>query len=185
MKLIHVSIFAFALVCLVQMTPLAGRAQTPGAVYRSDTYAVSVFMEKKTVPVSLAPIVSLAIKNISDRIISRDDCSSLPRVWVQGEHGEPPTTYRERDATQRLQPGESPLPCTLNIDWSIAPGETLTKHILLKYLYDLSQPGEYSVYLEFPTGDGWLRTNTVNFSVVADKSAPDKHEPSAVSGPGQ
>lgn len=172
MKLAPVSGFAFALVCFVLADPHNGRAQTSGAVSHSDTYAVSISMEKQTFTSDQDAIVTLAIKNISDKIISRDDCSSDPRVWIQGEHGEPPTTYRERFATQRLQPGEPELACTLNMSWSLAPGETLTRHILLKYLYDLHAPGKYSVYVEFPTGDAWLRTNTVTFQVIAPEAPP-------------
>ena len=87
-----------------------------------------------------------------------------------GEHGEPPTTYRERFATMRLLPGEAPLDCTLNMTWSLAPGESLTKQILLKYLYDLHEPGKYSVFVEFPTGESWLRTNTVTFHLAAGEA---------------
>lgn len=172
MKLVHVSGLVFALVCCVVAGSHCGRAQVPGAVDQAHTYAVSISMEKETFASDQDAIVNLAIKNISDKVISRDDCSSYPKVWVQGEHGEPPTTYRERDATMRLLPGEAPLACTLNMTWSLAPGETLTKHILLEYLYDLHQPGKYSVYVEFPTGDGLLRTNTVTFQVAAGEAPP-------------
>ncbi len=170
MKPFVISAMAIALVALADSNGI--RAQTPGAVSQSDTYAVSISMEKETATVPDAPIVVLAIKNISDKTISRDDCSSDPRTWVQGEHGEPPTTYRERFATMRLLPGEPPLDCTLNLSWSLAPGETLTKQILLKYLYDLHEPGKYSVFVEFPTGESWLRTNTVTFHVVAKDPSP-------------
>ena len=169
MKQIRASGFAFAIICLVMADPRIGDAQTPDAAYSSDTYAVSISMEKEAVLASQSPIVLLAIKNIGPKRIDRDDCSSDPRVWVQGEHGEPPTTYRERFSTWRLLPGEPELACTLNMTWSLAPGETLIKHILLKYLYDLRLPGKYSVYVEFPTGEGWLRTNTVNFHVTAEE----------------
>jgi hypothetical protein len=160
------------LVCLALADTRVHRAQTPGAVYRSDTYAVSISMEKETVAASQPPIVSLAIRNMSDKVISRDDCSSAPRAWVQGEHGEPPTTYRERFSTQRLQPGEPDLACTLNMSWSLAPGETRKVQVLLQYLYDLHEPGKYSVYLEYPAPEGWLRTNTATFRVVPE----DEHK---------
>ncbi len=172
MRLIHLSVFAFLLICLLPADPHNVRAQTPGAVAQSDLYAVSISMEKETTAGAEGPIVALAIKNISDKTISRDGCSSDPRTWVQGEKGEPPTTYRERFATMRLLPGEPPLECTLNLSWSLAPGETLTKQILLRYLYDLHEPGKYSVFVEFPTGDSWLRTNTVTLHVVVGDVPP-------------
>jgi hypothetical protein len=172
MELNSVSSLGVALICLFASDPCGILAQTPEAVFRSDTYAVSIAMDKETVGEAESQVVNLAIKNVSSKRIDRDDCSSDPRVWVAGEHGEPPTTYRERFATMRLLAGEAPLACTLNMAWSLAPGETLTKHILLKYLYDLKEPGKYSVFVEFPTGEGWLRTNTVTFQVVPDKRDP-------------
>jgi hypothetical protein len=181
MRQIRISGYAFALVCLALADPRKGDTQTLGVVFHSDTYAVSISMEQETVPGSESPIVLLAIRNASSERISRDDCSSDPRVWVQGEHGEPPTTYRERFSTLRLLPGEPDLACTLNNTWSLAPGETLTKHVLLKYLYDLHEPGSYSVYIEFPTGEGWLRTNTVNFRVMAEGPSQAAHNGSPTS----
>jgi hypothetical protein len=148
-----------------------GRAQTPNAVYHSNSYAVSISMEGETFTPKVKftpsepPSVNLVIRNISDQQIALNDCAIMPRVWVQGEHGEPPTTYREREATMRLLPGEAPLSCTLNMTYSLAPGESMTKHVLLRYLYDLHETGKYSVYLEFPVPDGWLRTKAVDFFV--------------------
>ena len=163
MKPIHVqfliaTLIAFATICLN-----SANGQTPDAVTHSGTYAISISMDKG--PAYPPPSVLLVIKNVSDKRINTDDCSTYPRVWVQGEHGEPPTTERERDATARLQPGDHGLSCTLNMSWSLDPGESKEKHILLNYLYDLHQPGKYSVYVEFPVPEGWLRSNTTQFEV--------------------
>ena len=168
MRVTPVLVTTAAVLGLLVSDPYGCLAQSAEVVYRSSTYAVSITMEKEAVAGAESPIVNLAIKNISNNRIDRDDCSSDPRVWVLGEHGEPPTTQRERFATMRLLPGEAPLACTLNLTWSLAPGETLTKHIVLKYLYDLHEPGRYTVFVEFPTDEGWLRTNTVSFHVVAE-----------------
>jgi hypothetical protein len=179
MKQISFSAFAFAIICLLLTAPWTGDAQTPDAIYHSDIFAVTISMEMKAASASQSPIVRLAIRNISQEPISRDDCSSDPRVWVQGEHGEhgePPTTYRERFSTMRLLPGEPELPCTLNNTWSIAPGQTYVKHILLKYLYDLQEPGKYSVYVEFPVRGRWLRTNTVDFQLTPEESSREKRD---------
>ncbi|MFZ0303817.1 MAG: hypothetical protein WAL75_14100 [Terracidiphilus sp.] len=175
MKQIKVPVLIAALAFLITQGPHDLFAQAPDVIYHSGLYAVNISME--TVADSHSPIVSLAIKNVSGKRIDRDDCSSDPRVWVQGEHGEPPTTYRERFATMRLLPGEPELACTLNMSWSLAPGESMTKHILLKYLYDLHQPGKYSVFIDFPTGEGLLRSNTVTFEVMPEGRPEDKHQP--------
>ena len=165
------------LVCLILADLHASRAQTPDAVNHSDTFAVSISMEKETASASQSPTVTFVIKNISDKRIDRDDCSSNSRVWIQGEQGEPPTTYRERAPTLRLLPGEPELACTLNMSWSLAPRESRIVHVLLSYLYDLHQPGKYSVYLEFPAPEGWLRTNIVTFHVVPEDQPEDRHQP--------
>lgn len=181
MKAIRIWGLTFVITGLVWANTRTGNAQTPNAVYHSDAYAVSISMEKEIIPASQSPIVSLVIKNISDKRIDRNDCSSDPRVWVRGEHGEPPTRYRERFSTQRLLPGEPDLACTLNMTWSLAPGEVRTEHFLLKYLYDLHNPGKYSVYVEFPTEAGWLRANKVDFQVLAEGSVQDERDASAAS----
>jgi hypothetical protein len=129
-------------------------------------------MEKKQVQAGESPRVSLVIENVSDENIDLNDCFDEPRVWVQGEHGEPPTTYRERWSTSRLLPGEPELACTLNMTHRLAPGDSITRHIILNYLYDLHQPGKYSMYVEFPSKEGWLRTDPMDFEVLAaDHSA--------------
>jgi len=163
MKLLQVRRFAVILISLVTTLLSSASGQTPDAVSHSDTYAVSISMDKG--PTYPPPSVLLVLKNISDKRINTDDCSTYPRVWVQGEHGEPPTTERERDATLRLQPGDHALACTLNMSWSLDPGESREKHILLNYLYDLHEPGKYSVYVELPVPEGWLRSNTAQFEV--------------------
>ena len=163
MKLLQVQPLAAILLFLVMASLNSASGQTPEAVYHSDTYTISISMDKGlTYP---PPSVLLVLKNISDKRINTDDCSTYPKVWVQGEHGEPPTTERERDATLRLQPGDHALACTLNMSWSLDPGESREKHILLNYLYDLHEPGKYSVYVEFPVPEGWLRSNTTQFQV--------------------
>jgi hypothetical protein len=57
---------------------------------------------------------------------------------------------------------------------SIAPGSVDSQKYDLSYFYDLSKPGDYSVYLEIydPAGpkDGsghWLRTNTAKLEIHA------------------
>ena len=163
LKPIHVRSFMAMLISFAPVLFNSANGQTPDAVNHSDTYAVSISMDKgMTYP---PQSVSLVLKNISDKRINTDDCSTYPRVWVQGEHGEPPTTERERDATLRLQPGDHALACTLNMSWSLDPGELREKHILLNYLYDLHEPGKYSVYVELPVPEGWLRSNTTQFEV--------------------
>ena len=90
-------------------------------------------------------------------------------VHVMGEKGEPPTTYRQRDATHRLLPGEAPLKRTLYNPWIISPRAGDTHHWLLDAFYDLSAPGKYTLYFDVrdPKTGEILRSNTVPFTVIA------------------
>jgi hypothetical protein len=177
MKRIQVPSLLTVSIFFLMASPHEALAQTSGFVSHSDTYAVSISMETEKVTTSQSPSVAFAIKNISSKPTGSTDCASDPRVWVQGANGEPPTTYRERASTLRLRPGEPELACTLNMSWSLAPGESRILHVLLDYLYDLHQPGKYSVYLEFPAPEGWLRTNTVTFYVVPEVRSGEKQNP--------
>lgn len=137
--------------------------------HKSNTLYLTVAMEKQTLPVGQPPRVVLTIKNLTDHSIPvpGDGCGAYTRVWVQGERGEPPTTLRERHDTGRLPPGEADLPCTLNASEPLVPGESTTRTFMLEYLYDLRVPGKYTAYLEVPSPEGWLRTDTVTFQIVA------------------
>jgi hypothetical protein len=110
----------------------------------------------------------LTVTNLSDQDLELCPWSDSCTVHVMGEKGEPPTTYRQRDATHRLLPGEAPLERTLYVGWFIAPGKTDTHHWILDVLYDLGTPGEYTLYFEVqdPKTREMLRSNTVPFSVA-------------------
>ena len=111
----------------------------------------------------------LTITNLSDQVLELCPWSDSCTVHVIGEKGEPPTTYRQRDATHRLLPGEAPLGRTLYAGWFIAPGKTDTHHWILKDLYDLSAPGKYTLYFDVrdPKTEEMLRSNTAPFTVAA------------------
>ena len=111
----------------------------------------------------------LTVTNLSDENLELCPWSDSCIVHVMGEKGEPPTTYRQRDATHRLLPGEAPLERTLYAGWFIAPGKADTHHWILNALYDLSTPGKYKLYFEVqdPKTREMLRSNTVPFSVAA------------------
>lgn len=174
--LISVAVFAavFAPACL----RLAGQEVIPA--HKSNIFRLIVAMEKQILPVGQPPRVVLTIKNLTDSLIRvpGDGCRQGVRVWVQGEHGEPPTTARERQATERLLPGDARLECTVVADSRpLDPGESTTRTFLLEFLYDLQVPGKYNMYLDVPSPEGWLRTDTVTFQIVAEEPPPTKNNP--------
>jgi hypothetical protein len=149
-------------------------AQKVIPAHESNYLLVTIAMEKERVHVGESPIVTMVIENVSDETINLNDCMDDPRVWVQGAHGEPPTTYRERFSTGRLLPGEPDLACTLNMTYSVAPGASITRHIILDSFYDLREPGKYTVYVEFPSREGLLRTDPIKFEILAAEPVSTK-----------
>jgi hypothetical protein len=94
------------------------------------------------------------------------------RAHVEGEKGEAPTTYVQRAITHRLRPGEAELRADEQFLWTISPGESDIHKFKLDYLYDLSVPGKYTVYIEVmdpstlkSSTQKWLHTNTVQFTM--------------------
>ena len=175
--------------CLVVATLVAvlasfavANAQSDVLPNRSDTFAIRISMDKETLQTGQPPRVRLMIWNLTDLWIAMpgDECKGqTPRVWIQGEHGEPPTTARERVDTGRPLPGDQRLDCTLNVGYPMlspaaTPADTATRTFLLEYLYDLRTPGKYSVYIEVPSPKGWVRSNTATFQVVAGEPPTSK-----------
>ena len=160
----------------------AASAQSNEIANQSDTFAIRIAMEKEMLQIGQPPRVRLTIWNLTDLWIKMpgDPCAGqATRVWVQGEHGEPPTTSRERMDTGRPLPGDQPLFCTLNAGYPLlspasTPADTATETYLLEYLYDLRSPGKYTVYLDVPCPKGWVRSNTVTFQIVAGEPQPTK-----------
>jgi hypothetical protein len=113
------------------------------------------------------------VKNLTDESIIIHNY--MYRVYVEGDKGEPPTTLFQRQMTWRLKPGDVSLPTDEHAVWNIAPERSDDMKFQLAYLYDLSVPGEYSVYAEVvdPSSQKWLRTNTVKFKVQAPTQKGD------------
>jgi hypothetical protein len=128
---------------------------------------VTIAMEKKQVHVGESPKVIVTIENLSDHALCANGCCPEDMFYVQGEKGEPPTTYVERVETQRLLPGERDMPCGPGPGLIAYPGGTAKTTALLSYFYDLSAPGKYTVYVEIPSAEGVLRTDPVEFEILA------------------
>jgi hypothetical protein len=143
--------------------------------HKSNTLYLTIAMEKERVRAGESPKALLTLMNLTDHVIQIGDCANPPTlVWVQGERGDPPTTAWGRGAMGRLLPGEPELPCTLNVPFPLSPGATTTRGFILGAFYDLHEPGRYKVYLDVPSAEGLLRTDTVAFEVTAGDPAKDK-----------
>lgn len=117
----------------------------------------------------------MAIENISSNEVWFSTASNLYRIHVTGKDGDPPKTELHRHILGDFRPGDGPdLMEGPVVGRSIAPGVADAQKYDLTYFYDLSKPGDYSVYLELydltgpKDGSGhWLRTNTTKFEIVA------------------
>jgi hypothetical protein len=155
--------------------PIPSRAQSAPATSETDSVSVHVALQKSSYAVGEKPIAVLAIKNIGSEAIWFSNNLHLQRIHVTRKDGEPPKTELHRHLLGDFRPGDGPgLLSGPVIGRSIAPGTVYLHSYDLTYFYDLSKPGNYSVYIEIydPQGakDGsghWLRTNTAQFEMVA------------------
>jgi hypothetical protein len=150
-------------------------AQTAPAANQSDSTSIRIEVQKDHFAAGEKPIVIMTIKNISQHEVWFSTNPSLHRIHVTRRDGEPPKTELHRHLLGDFRPGDGPelMPGPV-ISRPIAPGSLDSQQYDLARYYDLSAPGDYSVYLEIydPAGpkDGsghWLRTNTVKFEMQA------------------
>ncbi|HEY2468051.1 MAG TPA: hypothetical protein VGI45_09435 [Terracidiphilus sp.] len=131
----------------------------------NDSLAVWIEMQKEQVPMGQEPWAIVTMKNMSHRPVT----IHRYRVHVEGKDGEPPTTRIQREMSDTLRPGEMPLPVTVNAGpETVEPDASCVRKFQLRYLYNLSAPGKYTIYAEVmdPSSDRWVRTKPVTFEMV-------------------
>jgi hypothetical protein len=153
--------------------PIPSRAQAAPA-NQPDSVSLHLSFQKSSYAIGEKPIAVMTMKNISSNEIWFNDALYLVRIHVTSKDGEPPKTELHRHILGDFRPGDGPDLRSDSVGRDIAPGAVDAQKYDLTYFYDLSKPGDYSVYLELydPTGpkDGsghWLRTNTAEFKMTA------------------
>ncbi len=173
-------VLRMATIAVIAVKCISLEAQTATSTIQSDSIAVSIAMERAQVQIGQSPKVLLTMKNLTDQPLQVINCPAM-KIYVQGENGEPPTTRFERDFTNRLLPGEAPLMCNDMAATVIDPHGSYTRSAELKYFYDLSLPGKYTVHVEVPSAQRneivWLRTNTAQFEILASTTVLHKETP--------
>ena len=155
--------------------PIPLGAQSAPAANQPDSVWIHISLQKSSYAIGEKPIAVLAIKDVSSEPIWFSNNRYLERIHVTRKDGEPPKTELYRHILGDFRPGDGPgLLSGPVVGRSIAPGSLDSQKCDLAAFYDLSTPGDYSVYIEIydPQGpqDGsghWLRTNTVNFKIQA------------------
>jgi hypothetical protein len=122
-------------------------------------------MKQPEIPARQAPWLIISVKILADNPRYGDEF--LPHV--EGEKGEMPRTMYHRQ--RRHEPGLPELAAGSPMGWvprEVKAGETDIRRLDLTKYYDLSSPGKYSVYVEYPDESGkWQHTNTVQFTMLA------------------
>jgi hypothetical protein len=141
--------------------------QTVAPVSQADSITVSMTLDKDHFPIGQSPLVSLRLNNQTDRDLHLH--GNRLQLHIEGENGEPPTTLRQRMDTGKLLPGEARMREDEYSPEIIPAGGSETLTIYVKYLYDLSALGKYTVYVDVkdPLSGKWIRTKTLQFEIVA------------------
>jgi hypothetical protein len=154
--------------------PISSRAQSAPAASQTDWVSIHVSLQKSSYAVGEKPIAVMAIKNSASQAIWFSDNPYLERIHVTSNDGEPPKTELHRHLLGDFRPGDGPGLRSDSVGRSIVPGSVDAQKYDLAAFYDLSKPGDYSVYLEIydlsgsKDGSGhWLRTNTAQFEIHA------------------
>jgi hypothetical protein len=127
---------------------LCGQAVPESA--KSASTVVSLAMQQDHVPAGQSP-VAVTMRNISEHVIEETGDLDRYRVHVAGKNGEPPKTLWYRQVLG--EPGIGGLAVTVGpIPREIQPGQSEDRKFRLSAFYDLSQIGEYTVYLEVRDG---------------------------------
>jgi hypothetical protein len=163
--------FVLTLTLSVFTAPMGNAAnfQTAQATSKSATVSLSIVLPQDHIAAGQVPWVFLTVKNISSDVIDYPQ----DRVYVEGKTGEPPTTLRQRQLTNRRQPGEPSINGG-GFEPNIEPEGSYTRKYDLSQLYDLSKPGKYIVYIEVldafnaDKGKGhWERSPIATFEIQA------------------
>lgn len=155
--------------------PALSVAQAAPALNQPDSISIHISAGKNSYVVGEQPITVMAMKNTSQNQVCFSTASYLYRIHLTSNDGEPRKTELDRHMRGDFRPGDVPaLDGGSAVCRPIAPGASDSLKYDLAAYYDLSTPGNYSVYLEIydPAGpkDGsghWIRTNTTNFKIEA------------------
>jgi hypothetical protein len=145
-KLRNSDVTVATLIVIASMT-ITVRAQTvakPTVTSQSTTISISIGVPAGHITVGQKPWVSLTVMNLGNEEIN----DPWDRVHVEGPNGEPPTTLRQRQVTDRLRPWEPPLRIDDYGARHIAPGDSFIAKYDLSALYEFKEPGKYTVYIE-------------------------------------
>jgi len=168
LNLLFVGLLSGTLSCswaLAQQEKTSPRTSTLQEASSNLTVTISVQDDRQGN--SGTPLLLLTVHNLGkDDVLFPEE-----RIHVTGKTGEPKTTLRQRQVTHTLQQNEPEIRDS-GFDPVIEAGQSFTRKIGLKDLYDLSRPGKYSVFAEVLDAQAsrdnagiWVRSRTITFEV--------------------
>jgi hypothetical protein len=168
----RVIVLALTTIVVITTKTTAVEAQCAPVSTQSASITISLAVDKDRIPLGQSPWAILTIKNLTGHELDIHD--DTVRVHVEDEKGERPTTPVQRSITGKVRAGDPFIPGDEQWLWSIAPGASSQHKYLLSFFYDLSAPGNHTVYIDIldPMSHRWMRTNTAKFKMEAPKTLP-------------
>ena len=141
----------------------------------------TIGVPREPVPAGEKLWISVTVKNLTSIEIPLPEWN----VHIEKNAVEPPTTLRQRQVTGKMLPGEPDLRSGGFVPF-IEPGGSFTQKTDATQLYDLSQPGKYTAYIELEDevelkSGAWIsasnrrvmRSSTASFEIKAAQE-PEK-----------
>jgi hypothetical protein len=132
-------------------------------------FAIAISTKNKSVKTGSSVIVEVALTDVSGfktMLPAGDGEAPWYTIEVRRKDGTPvPKSQlaqaRKRESTKSLPPGTFKVDNYSRIMGELQPGETLKEKVVINDLYDLSQPGEYSILAR----RGVEKSNVISISV--------------------
>jgi hypothetical protein len=148
-----------------------------GAPRQKQPFTLTLEAPKLPVKAGKPIILRVKVTNTSDQAVSIPISEENPFATMVGQ------IYRVHALDQRGRPappwvrppppkGKTVLPIGSAKSVGLQPGESLTDQVNITYLYDLSRPGKYRVWIAEPfyrgahLRNGLVRSNTITVTVV-------------------
>jgi hypothetical protein len=132
-------------------------------IKQAPAISVSIGLKKNKIPVGQSPWVNLRVENLTDREIT----IVQDRPHVEGKEGELPMKPGADIITDSSQPRIARLKRVVYVPWTIPPKDASIHTYQLMHFFDLSHPGQYTVYMEVadPNTQKMVRTNRARFEI--------------------
>jgi hypothetical protein len=130
---------------------------------QAPAISVSIGLKQSKIPVGHSPWVNFRVENLTDEEITIVG----DRPHVEGKDGELPMKPASEIITDNFRPRAPKLKRVVYVPWTIPAKDTSIHSYQLTHFFDLSHPGQYTVYMEVmdPRTQKIVRTNSAKFEI--------------------